>query len=73
MSGYAMVELKADVLKRLRSEPFANQLTIVRESPMEDDFVLVTLLSPALPMDCRGVQQLWIEGDKIKFKPDEDT
>ena len=73
MSGYAMVELHATTLAKIQQPPFAGQVTVVSVSPMDDEYFLVSVLSPALPMDCRGVQQLWIDGETVRFKPDCDV
>ena len=72
--GSALAEVHASLLDRLKSQPYANQWTLLDgPSPLGDDLFHIHFTSPLLSKDCRGHQEIWIEGDFVRCKPWADT
>ena len=67
--GHALAEVSADLLATLKRDPWASQLAIHDVSPLGDGLFHVHFSAPALAKDCRGVQEISIHGDSVRFKP----
>ena len=74
--GHCHITVNKDVRLRLSSDPMlADQIAIITESPDDDAGTTWTMKvsSPHLPKGYHYQQDLILEGNSIRFKPDLDV
>ena len=71
--GRAHIETTGEIAALLELEPYSSQLVIERSTDTGDNAYWLLVSSPLLADDCKGVQELILDGDKIRFRDAQDT
>jgi hypothetical protein len=73
MMGTATVELRPEIVAKLKQPPFNDMITFRSESETGDGYIISTIHSVLLPAGYQGVMEVIIDGERVSFKRWADT
>ncbi len=67
--GRSYIEAHRDLRDRLLRPPYCHQVKILRETRDTTDTFILLVESPLIAKNASWVQELYIDGDCVRFKP----